>query len=1419
MFYTATAQVSCIPVFSKEYKGSGDVMPAAVRSLSDGTFIIAGKGSQGGAGLPGDGLVTRMSGNGNVIWSFLIGGPGNDAFTGVTPLNDGGFLLFGSTTSFGYTNGAAWLVRIDGAGSLLWSRQLGNGGAGPDRVKAVLQFSDGDIIGTYNANDSTAASDAVVFKMALDGTLKWAHVFDQGNNDSFTSIAFAGNVIYAAGFYTINTRRAVITTLNSANGSPIASNNVFKKDATYDHEIFNLDIFNNSISYGLWYRQSLNASYFYDNAQILVRTDMAGNILSSLYTENGSDTIISTQKRMTDNGVLVLYATRGRNYQPHVRKVNQYGRYEYVTSLSPLYFEQAKHAIDETNDGGGVFVGYYYTLSNRTYIMTMSRVNVDGEGPACFTSSGIGAFADSATRYQQSFTWASQNDYTPVINNVVAPTANVLVQTQILNCESSFCTDKTPLPPDCNKTYHLKFGAPKAVTYRDAVTTSDGGKLAIGDDRWDGMVMKYNANGDVAWAKTYNALFCTSRFVRIIQSADGNYIIFANRDFNLHTRNRTFVSAIKIDINGNVIWTRDINEWSSGKIVDVTATPNGGFVLLVSNGGSQTLALYFDGNMNVIWKKEWVGYVGISYKKVFYSNGAVYFACENPYYSRTSSFWAEKVDLATGNRGWSNIFTAGGANSSCIISRLFVNNDTSYVFLTHIVPINSFDKVNSPVMVKINPDGSLNSAKIFQADNMAYSPFFGINYDIYPLAVDLTPYNDFILSQSVVVGTDTLLCIARFGTDGTVSWAGNYAGTKNYYPLSIKAQGKGVVVWGDARDRYQPAKNWFFSNAFFIKTDSSGMINTGGGCDRTDRSFVPTPISFSVSPSQHSLQDIKAFPVFFGSITGNAMSLDATLFCNTPANCNVVTLKPGNNGCSLRDTLTYYLANNAGCDAAATWQYDTAFFKAVGLNGDSIRVVPKKTGVYTINARIEGSCMVTTQNVTSSVGLSASQISLGNDALICDRQKIKLSAGPGYASYKWNDNSTDSTLIVTQTGKYYVDVTDNCGGTGTDTVLINAAGLVFKISGNTNKCNNDAVALTASTGYTNYEWSPKVNIQATNNTAQVNPPTTMRYYATAEKWPGCTLIDSILITTLVSPPVNLPKDTTICVGDSVLLQAAPLFDSYQWNTGEQVSSIVAKTKGQFIVTATFNNGCQSKDTFMLDGYTNPVPLLNKNSVLCAGSTRQLQPSQQYAGYQWSNGSTGNAMEINSIGTYWVVVTDGHGCKGSDTARITAIAPPPAHFLPADTAMCQYGKMTIVPKNKYYAYQWSDFSNSSSLTITKPGMYWVTVTDNNNCSGSDSIQVLPKDCLEGLYVPNAFTPNRDGQNDVFRALIFGNVTSFTFVVYNRWGGRVYETHDPSLGWNGQINAQDAQKGTYVWMCRYTLEGQPEKVEKGIVELVR
>jgi gliding motility-associated-like protein len=135
------------------------------------------------------------------------------------------------------------------------------------------------------------------------------------------------------------------------------------------------------------------------------------------------------------------------------------------------------------------------------------------------------------------------------------------------------------------------------------------------------------------------------------------------------------------------------------------------------------------------------------------------------------------------------------------------------------------------------------------------------------------------------------------------------------------------------------------------------------------------------------------------------------------------------------------------------------------------------------------------------------------------------------------------------------------------------------------------------------------------------------------------------------------------------------------------------------------------------------------------------------------------------------------------------------------------------------YLWSDQSTGPQLTVSQPGLYSLNVTDSNLCVGHDSILIAQKQCIEGLFVPNAFTPNGDGRNDSFRAYLSGNINGFRFTIYNRWGSKVFETKTVGQGWDGTYNGTAAGTGTFIWYCRYQLDGQPEKIKKGTVMLLR
>jgi len=240
---------------------------------------------------------------------------------------------------------------------------------------------------------------------------------------------------------------------------------------------------------------------------------------------------------------------------------------------------------------------------------------------------------------------------------------------------------------------------------------------------------------------------------------------------------------------------------------------------------------------------------------------------------------------------------------------------------------------------------------------------------------------------------------------------------------------------------------------------------------------------------------------------------------------------------------------------------------------------------------------------------------------------------------------------------------------------------------------------------------------------------------------------------------------------------------------------------------------------ILDVYSLPSVNLDKDPTVCTGISRTLNAGNEFIGYLWNNGSTSNQITVDAIGSYSVMVTDKNGCVAGDTTTITTILPSPGAFLPSDTSICSYGKLELKSSVVYKDYLWNTNSTSPSLNISEPGLYWLQVTDANNCVGKDTVIVDLKDCMTGFYIPSAFTPNNDGKNDIFRPLLFGNIKQYKFVIYNRWGQIVFQTNEPGKGWDGTFGGVRQDPNVFVWTCTWQLDGGEIKTEKGTVALVR
>ena len=245
-------------------------------------------------------------------------------------------------------------------------------------------------------------------------------------------------------------------------------------------------------------------------------------------------------------------------------------------------------------------------------------------------------------------------------------------------------------------------------------------------------------------------------------------------------------------------------------------------------------------------------------------------------------------------------------------------------------------------------------------------------------------------------------------------------------------------------------------------------------------------------------------------------------------------------------------------------------------------------------------------------------------------------------------------------------------------------------------------------------------------------------------------------------------------------------------------------------------GCDSIITTNLTVNPLPLPELGADRGVCIGKVLILNPGN-FTSYLWQDGNTDSTYTTNIIGTYSVSVTNLFGCKAADTMKLTEIYTLPADFLPPDSSLCR-GNILHVKVNNYVNYNWSNGSSDNIIDITKTGTYNLVVKDRNGCIGTDSMKVLFYNC-KNIQVPNAFTPNSDGMNDVFKPLIPAPVSNYRFQIWNRWGQLLFKTENYKEGWDGKYKSVLQPAAVYVYLITLT-DTDGENVKKyGWVILIK
>lgn len=439
---------------------------------------------------------------------------------------------------------------------------------------------------------------------------------------------------------------------------------------------------------------------------------------------------------------------------------------------------------------------------------------------------------------------------------------------------------------------------------------------------------------------------------------------------------------------------------------------------------------------------------------------------------------------------------------------------------------------------------------------------------------------------------------------------------------------------------------------------------------------------------------------------------------------------------------------------------------------------------------------------------------------------------PPYFQPHWDYNTVGNIVgsqlvnFSPQEGMYIFSATNGCdvGEIAMDTILVDIITPQFTLdfdvdSLSCNGTDDGAIDLSINgpTPPFTYTWTPG-NIH-TQDLENLGPGV---YNVTVTDNGGCVVQGSAEVFEPANIPINL-GDKFICSGVPTVLNPAPASGvSYSWtpiqyifdpndaspqfigtNAGPEMDTLVIH------VTGTMPGACGA-DSFMV--YLSPLPPVtlslpgNDSIALCPDDTLFLSNSASNVGYPlvnlqvWNTGFNGSPLVVTAPGQYWLEVTNAAGCKNRDSVYVNPLSPPSV-YIDSLFYICGSEEVPVfgVVSDPFATLSWTPTGSAVDTIFVSTGGTYTLVATNDCGSDTASTQVIQIPSVSVDQMPNAFSPNGDGLNDVYDVNdLFYNTQTFSVEVFNRWGARVYKSEDPQINWT----AKNLSDGVYYMAIIYT-----------------